>query len=287
MIDRMQGKISLVTGATNGIGKITAMALAKQGATVVIIGRNAQKTQETQEEIRRESGNAQIDYIVADLSSMAQVRTAAQTFRSKYKQLHVLVNNAGALFNERQVSADGYEMTFALNHLNYFLLTHELLDLLIASGSASQKARVVNVSSLAHTGGKIDFDDLNSSKRYRGFGAYAQSKLANILFSNELARRMQQANAHVTSNALHPGFVATGFGQGNSGILTFIFKIIRPFAISPEKGAETSIYLASSPEVEGVTGQYFADKKAAKPAAQATDLATAQRLWQVSEQMTQ
>lgn len=287
MIDRMQGKICLVTGATNGIGKITAMALAKQGATVVIIGRNAQKTQETQEEIRRESGNAQIDYIVADLSSMAQVRAAAQTFRSKYKQLHVLVNNAGALFNERQVSADGYEMTLALNHLNYFLLTHELLDLLIASGSASQKARVVNVSSLAHTGGKIDFDDLNSSKRYRGFGAYAQSKLANILFSNELARRMQQANAPVTSNALHPGFVATGFGQSNSGILTFIFKLIRPFAISPEKGAETNIYLASSPDVEGVTGQYFADKKVAKPTAQATDLATAQRLWQVSEQMTQ
>lgn len=282
----MHEKVCLVTGATNGIGKITALALAKQGAAVVLVGRNQQKAQATQEEIRRESGNGKVDYLVADLSSLTEVRGVARAFCRKYSQLHVLVNNAGALFDQRQTSADGFEMTFALNHLSYFLLTQELRGVLVAGGTASQQARVVNVASLAHSGGQIDFDDLQFSKRrYRSFGAYAQSKLANILFSNELARRFQADQLPVTSNALHPGFVATGFGQGGSAIMSLVMKLIRPFAISPEKGAETSIYVAISPEVEGVTGQYFSDRKIGKPAKQATDPATAQRLWQISEQL--
>jgi NAD(P)-dependent dehydrogenase (short-subunit alcohol dehydrogenase family) len=211
----------------------------------------------------------------------AEVRKLADAFRERYQRLDVLVNNAGAIFMSRQVSRDGLEMTFALNHLGYFLLTNLLLDLLIASAPA----RVVNVSSGAHLGGKINFADLQLERSYTGFGAYSQSKLANVLFTYELARRLQGTG--VTVNALHPGFVATNFGRSNGGLFDPLFRLIQRFgALTPEKGAETTVYLAVSPEVEGVTGKYFANCKPAASSALSNDETTARRLWEVSEQLT-
>ena len=230
----MQGKICLITGGTNGIGKSTAQELARMGATVVIVGRNAQKTAQVVEEIRAASGNKNVDSLLADLSSQQEVRRLADEFKSKYAQLHVLLNNAGAVFMQRQLSVDGIEMTFALNHLAYFLLTNLLLDTL----KASAPARIINVSSDAHARGKIEFDNLQGERSYSS-GAYGNSKLANILFTMELARRLEGTG--VTVNALHPGFVATGFGKNNPGFLMKIIRAAVPLiARSPEKGAETS-----------------------------------------------
>jgi NAD(P)-dependent dehydrogenase (short-subunit alcohol dehydrogenase family) len=283
----MQGKICLVTGATSGIGRETALALAKMGARVVIAGRSAEKTASTAAAIQAITGAA-VDTLVADLSSMAQVRDMAAAFKAKYDRLDVLVNNAGAVFTERQETVDGFEMTFALNHLSYFLLTAHLRDILIASGQPGAAARVVNVSSDAHRGAKMKFDDLQFKRGYFGFAAYAQSKLANILFSNELARQL--ADQPVTSNALHPGFVATGFGRGGSGFSGTVTKalmtLLTPIALTPQQGAQTSIYLASSPEVEGVTGKYFSKSKAVAPSAAAQDMDAARRLWAISEELT-
>ena len=208
----MQGKICLITGGTNGIGKSTAQALAQMGATVVIVGRNAPKTAQVVEEIRAASGNNNVDSLLADLSSQQEVRRLADEFKSKYSHLHVLLNNAGGVFMQRQLSVDGIEMTFALNHLAYFLLTNLLLDTI----KASAPARIINVSSDAHTSGKIEFDNLQGERRYSP-GAYGNSKLANILFTMELARRLEGTG--VTVNALHPGFVATGFAKNNGQII--------------------------------------------------------------------
>jgi len=276
----MQGKICLITGGTNGIGKSTAQELARMGATVVIVGRNAQKTSQVVEEIRAASGNNTVDSLLADLSSQQEVRRLASDFKSKYSQLHVLLNNAGGTFTTRQLSVDGIEMTFALNHLAYFLLTNLLLDTI----KASTPARIINVSSGAHSGGKIDFDNLQGERSYSSFGPYGNSKLANILFTTELARRLEGTG--VTGNALHPGFTSTGFGKNNPGFLMKIMGAVVPLiARSPEKGAETSIYLASSPEVQSITGKYFVDCKVTQPAPQATDSAVAKKLWDVSAEM--
>jgi Dehydrogenases with different specificities (related to short-chain alcohol dehydrogenases) len=276
----MSGKICLVTGATNGIGKATAQALAKMGATVVIVGRKAPKTAQIVEEIRAASGNKNVDSLLADLSSQKEVRRLAEEFKSKYPSLHVLLNNAGGTFRTRQLSVDGIEMTFALNHLAYFLLTNLLLDRITASASA----RIISVSSDAHSGGKIEFDNLQGERSYSGFGPYGNSKLANILFTIELARRLEGTG--VTVNALHPGLVNTGFGKNNPGLLMKIMGIIIPLvARSPEKGAETSIYLASSAEVKNITGKYFVDCKVTQPAPQAADLSVARKLWDVSAEM--
>jgi NAD(P)-dependent dehydrogenase (short-subunit alcohol dehydrogenase family) len=276
----MQDRICLITGGTNGIGKSTAQGLARLGATVVIVGRSAQKTGQVVEEIRLATGNQNVDSLLADLSSQQEVRRLAGDFKRKYPQLHVLLNNAGGTFMTRQLSVDGIEMTFALNHLAYFLLTNLLLDTL----EASAPARIINVSSNAHSGGKIDFDNLQGERSYSRFGPYGNSKLANILFTTELARRLEGTG--VTANALHPGFTSTGFGKNNPGFLMKIMGAVVPLiARSPEKGAATSIYLASSPEVQSITGKYFVDCRVSQPAPQASDSAVARRLWDVSAEM--
>ena len=276
----MSGKICLVTGATNGIGKAAAQALARMGATVVIVGRSAPKTAQLVEEIRAACGNQNVDSLLADLSSQQEVRRLADEFKSKYPHLHVLLNNAGGTFTTRQLSVDGIEMTFALNHLAYFLLTNLLLDTI----KASTPARIINVSSDVHSSGKIDFDNLQGERFYSSFGPYGNSKLANILFTTELARRLEGTG--VTGNALHPGFTSTGFGKNNPGFLMKIMGVLVPLiARSPEKGAGTSIYLASSPEIQSITGKYFVDCKVTQPAPQATDMAVARKLWDISAEM--
>ena len=249
------------------------------GATVVIVGRDAQKTSQVVEEIRAASGNKNVDSLLADLSSQQEVRRLANEFKSKYSQLHVLLNNAGAVFMQRQLSVDGIEMTFALNHLAYFLLTNLLLDTI----KASAPARIINVSSDAHTSGKIEFDNLQGERNYSP-RAYDNSKLANILFTMELARRLEGTG--VTVNALHPGFVATGFAKNNGKVIAALVSIFAPLvARSPAKGAETSIYLASSPSVEGITGKYFYNSQVIPAAPQATDMVVARKLWDVSAEM--
>jgi NAD(P)-dependent dehydrogenase (short-subunit alcohol dehydrogenase family) len=280
MIDTtMTGKICLITGGTSGIGKSAAQALARMGATVVIVGRNAPKTVEVVEEIRAANGNKNVDSLLADLSSQQEVRRLADEFKSKYPHLHVLLNNAGAAFLKRQLSIDGIEMTFALNHLAPFLLTNLLLDTI----KASAPARIINVSSDAHTSGKIEFDNLQGERAY-GFKTYGNSKLAIILFTVELARRL--AGTGVTVNALHPGLVATNFGKNTGGVIARLFGIIAPLvALSPAKGAETSIYLASSPSVEGITGKYFYHSQVTPSAPQATDMVVARQLWDISAEM--
>jgi len=275
----MQGKICLITGGTNGIGKSTAQELARMGATVIIVGRNAQKTAQVVEEIRAASGNKNVDSLLADLSSQQEVRRRANEFKSKYSHLHVLLNNAGGVFMQRQLSVDGIEMSFALNHLAYFLLTHLLLDTI----KASAPARIINVSSRAHTSGKIEFDNLQGERDY-SLGMYGNSKLANILFTLELTRRLEGTG--VTVNALHPGFVATGFAKNNGKIIATLVSLFAPLvARSPAKGAETSIYLASSPDIEKITGKYFYDSKVTVTARQATDMEVAKKLWDVSAEM--
>lgn len=276
----MQGKTVLITGATNGIGKEAAKSLARMGAHVVIVGRSREKTQAVLNEIKSSGGS--VDMLLADLSSLDEVRRLATEFKSKYSRLDVLINNAGAFFTSRQESVDGYEMTFALNHLAYFLLTNLLLDVL----KDSAPARIVNVSSDAHRGGKLNFDDLQNKANYGrgGFAVYSQSKLANVLFTYELARRL--TGTQVTTNALHPGFVATGFGHNNGGLVSLMLSVMQRFvAISEEQGAQTIIYLASSPEVEGVTGQYFDKSKSVRSSNESYDEAAARRLWEASEQL--
>jgi NAD(P)-dependent dehydrogenase (short-subunit alcohol dehydrogenase family) len=277
--NNMTGKICLVTGSTNGIGKSTAFELARMGATVVIVGRDAQKTSEVVQEIRAASGNPNVDSLLADLSSQQEVRRLAKDFRRKYSQLHVLLNNAGGFFLRRQLSVDGIEMTFALNHLASFLLTDLLLDTI----KATTPARIINVSSDAHASGKIEFDNLQGERNFRP-SAYDNSKLANILFTLELARRLEGTG--VTVNALHPGFVATGFAKNNGKVIAALVSLFAPLvARSPAKGAETSIYLASSPNVEGMTGKYFYDSQVISTAPQATDMIVARQLWDVSTEM--
>ena len=279
MKENMNGKICLVTGATNGIGKATAQALAQMGATVVIVGRDHRKTSRVVEEIRAASGNNNVDSLLADLSSQQEVRRLAMEFKSKYSHLHVLLNNAGAVFMKRQLSVDGIEMTFALNHLAGFLLTDLLLDTI----KASAPARIINVSSDAHASGKIEFDNLQGERTYSP-RVYENSKLANILFTIELARRLDGTG--VTVNTLHPGFVATGFGTNNGKVMAALVNIFAPLiARSPAKGAETSIYLASSPSVDGITGKYFYDSQVIPAALQATDMTVARKLWDDSAEM--
>ena len=275
----MNGKICLVTGGTNGIGTRTAQELARMGATVIIVGRDAQKTSETVKEIRGASGNKNVNSLLADLSSQQEVRGLADQFKRKYAHLHVLINNAGGFFMRRQLRGNGIEMTFALNYLAGFLLTNLLLDTI----KASTPARIINVSSNAHTSGKIEFDNLQGERQF-GPRVYDNSKLANILFTMELAHRLEGTG--VTVNALHPGFVATGFAKNNGKVIAALVSLITPLvARSPAKGAETSIYLASSPKVEGITGKYFFDSRVVPPAPQATDTVVARKLWDVSAEM--
>jgi retinol dehydrogenase 12 len=276
----MQNKVVVVTGATNGIGLETAKALAGMGARLIGVGRNADKCATVSDQLRRESGNKQIEYLVADLSLPAQVRRVAENIKQQTDQLDVLVNNAGMYFARREESADGIEMTWALNHLNYFLLTELLLD----RWQAAPAARIVNVSSMAHAGAKgINFEDVEFTQGYSGWMAYSHSKLANIMFTYELARRLQGST--LTANVLHPGFVDTGFGHNNGGIMSVGMTLAQKIAAKkPAQGAATSIYLATSPDVAGVSGKYFDNKKAKKSSDVSYDIGAQQRLWELSEQ---
>ncbi|HLL55205.1 MAG TPA: SDR family oxidoreductase [Myxococcaceae bacterium] len=278
----MKGRVVLVTGANAGLGKETALALAKMGARVICVSRDRARGEAAVAEIKAQSGSADVELMLADLSSQKSIRAFAAEFKRTHDRLHVLVNNAGVINPERKVTEDGYEATFALNHLGYFLLTHELLDVL----KASTPARIINLASEAQRGGHIDFDDLHFERRkYSSWGAYMQSKLANVMFTYDLAKRLEGTG--VTVNAVHPGGVATNFGQEFKGFTGFFLsKLFRPFARTPAKGAETSVYLASSPEVEGVTGGYFADNKPIRSSRESNDENVRRRLWEVSEKLT-
>jgi len=280
----MNGKVVIVTGATNGIGEITALEMARKGAEVIVVSRSQSKLENTVSRIKSETGNDKITWIQADLSSLADIRSAAEQFLQTHNRLDVLVNNAGAYFAERKESVDGNEMTLALNHLNYFLLTHLLLDTLKQTATEHGEARIVNVSSGAHFSGSVNFDDIQAHN-YAGLRRYGDTKLMNVLFTYELADRLEGTG--VIANALHPGFVNTGFGMNNSGILTKLLGLVQNLvAISPEKGAETNIYLASSPEVKGITGKYWDSKQQKTSSDVSYDRAIQKGLWEVSEELT-
>jgi NAD(P)-dependent dehydrogenase (short-subunit alcohol dehydrogenase family) len=273
----MGGRTVLITGGTGGIGKATAVGLARLGARVGITGRDRARAEAAAADVRAGSGNAAVDIFVADLSSQAEVRRLAREVLDLYPRLDVLVNNVGGSWAHRHVTADGFEHTFALNHLAPFLLTNLLLDRLIASAPA----RVVTVSSGAQAVGRINFDDLQGERADSGQRAYNQSKLANVMFTYELARRLDGTG--VTATVLHPGVVRTRFGaEDQSAFFTVMLPLMRPFMRTPERGAATSIYLASSPDAAGVTGQYFADRRPRGSNRASHDVAAQARLWQTS-----
>ena len=276
----MGEKVCLITGATSGIGKATAMGLASMGASVVMIGRDRDRGEAALAEIKGKSANASVDLILADLSSQEEVRWLADEFKEAYPRLDVLINNAGVIRSKRVTTADGLEMTFAVNHLANFLLTDLLLDVL----KASAPSRIVNVASGEQRNGTIDFDDLQGEKLYKTAKAYGQSKLATVLFSYELARRLEGTG--VSANCLHPGVVGTNLGSGVSGVFGFTVRALTPLMKSPEKGAETSVYLASSPDVEGLSGRYFVKKTEARSSEVSHDQRLARRLWGVSADLT-
>jgi NAD(P)-dependent dehydrogenase (short-subunit alcohol dehydrogenase family) len=275
----MEGKVVLITGGTSGIGKAGATALASVGADVVVVGRNPERGEEAVEEIRASSGG-RVDLALYDLGVQSQVRALAEEFRGRYDRLDVLVNNAGLVQSRRTETADGLETTFAINHLAPFLLTNLLLDVL----KDSAPSRVLTVSSEAERWGNIDFDDLQSRRKYRGFPVYGMTKLANIMFTYELAGRLQGTG--VTATCMHPGGVATRFGRNNGGPLALFFRAAKPFMRTPEQGADTLVWLASSPDVEGVTGRYFSDRKPIEPKKIANDPEVRRRLWEESERLT-
>jgi len=270
----------MVTGANSGIGKATAMGLAEMGATVILVCRSKEKGEAALSEIREKSGNNSLALMLADMSSMRSVRQLASEFRSKYDRLHVLVNNAGLFMFTRTTTGDRLETTFEVDYLSHFLLTGLLIDLL----RASAPSRLVEVSSIAHYNGHIDFDDLQGEKGYGGWKAYSQAKLAQVLFTYELARRLKGTG--VTANCLHPGAVATNIWSRPLGRAGFIMKLLRLFMMGPEGGAKTPIYLASSPDVEGVSGKYFTNKREKESSKESNDEQVARRLWLVSEELT-
>ena len=274
----MSNNICIITGANSGIGKATALGLAKMGAHIVMVCRSEERGLVAQEDIKTQSGNQSIDLLLADLSSQQEIRDLVTEFKQKYSQLHVLINNAGIILPKRTFTVDGIETVFAVNHLAPFLLTNLLLDVL----KASAPARIITVSSRTHSG-KIDFDNLQMEKRFSLFKSYGQSKLGNILFTYELARRLDGTG--VTANCLHPGGVRTNFGKDLTGIFRIGMIVAGRFLKSPKKGARTSIYLASSPDVEGVTGKYFMAKKEVKSSKISYDESVAKRLWDISAEL--
>lgn len=277
----MVGQVCLVTGATSGIGKFVARELACQGAEVILAGRNQQKLDETISWIRSETGHDVFDYLLADFSDLQQVRDLARRYQDRHQKLDVLINNAGSFFNTRRNTSYGVELTFLVNHLAPFLLTNLLLKTL----RESEPARIINVSSDAHKYGQIDFEDLAFRRGYAGMKAYARSKLANVLFTYELARRLPSGD--LTVNALHPGHVATDIWKNDFSIFgPAIKKIMSLFALSPEEGADNTIYLATSPDVEGITGKYFEKRESVPSSPLSYDEGLANRLWEVSENLT-
>jgi NAD(P)-dependent dehydrogenase (short-subunit alcohol dehydrogenase family) len=284
----MKDQTCLVTGANVGIGKVTATELARQGARVVMLCRNAEKAEAARQDIVAQTGNDRVEVILVDFASQAQVRRAAAEFLAKHGQLHVLVNNAGFLAGaERILTPDGIESTLAVNHLGYFLLTGLLMPALRAAASAAAPARVVCVASEGHRfASKAGLADLQQAKDYSGIGAYCLSKLCNIMFANELARRLAEAGLPITANSLHPGGVNSNFGGLAQGWFGWVFKVLKPFFLTVEQGAQTSIYLATAPEVAKVSGQYFSQKKVTTPSATARNPQLARQLWEQSEQLT-
>ncbi len=281
----MKGKICLITGANRGIGKITAFELAKLEAHVIMVCRDLEKGTKAQKEIMEQSGNPDIDLYIVDLASQSSIRKFASNFSNKYKELHVLINNAGTITKKWTLTEDGIEKTFAVNHLGPFLLTNLLLDLLIA-GSPS---RIITVSSGMHHKEAINFDDLHSRDKYGNLKMYSISKLANIQFTYHLNQQLKNSGKkNVTVNVVHPGFTRTKFGRKGLSLLQNIgLRLIHPImAISPEKGAETTIYLASSPEVREISGEYFVKKKIAQSSPISYNRKEQERLWTISEQMT-
>jgi NAD(P)-dependent dehydrogenase (short-subunit alcohol dehydrogenase family) len=279
----MNGRVCMITGANSGIGRATALGLAEMGASVVMVCRNRERGEEALAEVKAATGNPTIDLLLADLSSQAEVRRLTRDLKTRYSQLHVVINNAGIALSKRALTVDGFETVFAVNYLAPFLMTNLLLDVL----QASVPARVVNVAGDYHRRATINFEDLMSEEDYDGMRANNQSKLALVLFTYELARRLDGTG--VTANCLHPGAVATGAPLKDPDISTFgrfMYRLVKPFFLSPEKGAETSIYLASSPEVEESTGKYFIKKRAVASSPESYDEALARRLWKVSSQLT-
>ncbi len=273
----LSGKICLVTGANSGIGRSTAHALAKMNATIVMVCRDRRRAEPVRDEIKAATGNQSVELMICDLASQADIRRFAAEFINTHDRLDVLINNAGVVVRQRSLTEDGIETTFAVNHLGYFLLTNLLLDLL----KQSSPARIINVSSAAHAYGKIDFDDLQGKKKYAGFAAYANSKLANVMFTYELARRLDGTGVAV--NCLHPGTISTGLFRNLPKPIDALIKLV---TLSPDKGAETSVYLASSPEVEGVSGKYFAKKRERRTNKESYNAEAARRLWDVSAKLT-
>jgi len=274
----MAVKTIVVTGGTSGIGEVAAVELAKQGARIVLIARDPERAGMTLSKLRNANPNERHTSHLADLSQISEMRRTAKEIVQSEPEIDVLINNAGALFNTRKVTEDGLEMTFATNHMAYFVMTNMLLP------NLKPGARIVSTASDAHKGAKLDFGDLQSAKKYSGFSVYGKSKLANILFNRELARRI--AGTGVTANCLHPGFVATRFGDQSGGILSVAVKIAKPIgAISPQEGAKTIVYLASSLEIEGKSGGYYYQRAIATPTKEAQSDEDAKRLWDVSAKL--
>src|SRR5215211_2773046 len=276
----MEGKVALITGGTSGIGKAAAAALAAMGAEVVVTGRKRERGEAALAEVRDVAVSEKVSLMLADLAVQAEVRKLADDFRERHDRLDVLINNAGLVQSKRTETADGIELTLAVNHLAPFLLTNLLLDLL----KRSSPSRVITVSSGAERMGKINFDNLQSKRRYSGFLIYGMTKLANIVFTFELAERLEGTG--VTANCMHPGGVNTNFGTNNRGFSILLFRGFKPFMRSPKQGADTLVYLAASPEVEGMTGEYLADRKAQTASPAAYDESGRKNLWEVSEELT-
>jgi NAD(P)-dependent dehydrogenase (short-subunit alcohol dehydrogenase family) len=273
----MQGKTVVATGATSGIGEAAVLQLARMGARIVLVARDERRAEATLNTL--ESTAPRLGHCVhlADLSSMAETRRVGLTIANSEPRIDVLINNAGAMFAQRRVTPEGLERTFALNHMAYFIIAAALAERL----ATSSPARIVSTASAAHQGIRLDFSDLQNATRFNGWKTYGRSKLANILFTRELSRRL--AGAGVTANCLHPGFVATRFGEASGGLTSLLMPLARTLAVTPAQGADTIIYLASSPEPANMTGKYFIKRKVAEPSAAARDDAAAKRLWEASE----
>jgi len=273
----MQGKTIVITGATSGIGEVAALRLAEQGARIVHIARDEKRAAATQAALQKANPAATHVVHIADLSLLSEMKRVARAVAAAEPKIDVLIDNAGAMFNRRQVTADGLEKTFALNHMAYFIITNLLLPNIVDGG------RIVVTASNAHRGAVLDFSDLQSEQGYSGFSVYSRSKLMNILFTRALACRLDRG---ITANALHPGFVATRFGDQSGGVMGGVIKLIKPVgAISPEKGAQTIVYLAASPEVAGVNGEYFYECRRHTPTVHALNDQDGERLWRISEEI--
>ncbi len=276
----MGDKICLVTGGNSGIGKSVALGLAKMGATVVVVSRNKEKGQTAVTDIIEKSGNKNVELIQADMSSQNSIHQLVNEFRARHEKLHLLINNAGVYLTKRSETEDGLESTFAVNHLGPFLLTSLLVDIL----KASAPSRIVNVTSDAHKGARINFEDLQGEKKFSGWQAYGQSKLAMILYTHGLSKKLEGTG--VTVNSAHPGVVRTNFAKNNGGLVMLGFRFLGMFFISPESAAKRILYVATSPDLEGVTGKYFTKMHEVKSSQESYDDDSARRLWQISEQLT-